>query len=478
MLRAGIVLLLVFLLPSAAHAQKRVGLVIGNSSYQHAGELTNPKNDAADMAAALRMRGFQVIDGFDLNKAMLDRKLRDFATALEGAEVGLFFYAGHGLQVSGQNYIVPVDAELMTASALDFETVRLDLVQRIMERTAPTNIMFLDACRNNPLARNLARALGTRSAAIERGLAPVESGVGTLISFSTQPGNVALDGAGRNSPFAGALVKHISASTDDLSALLIDVRNDVMRETQRKQVPWEHSALTGRFYFSTAANPFAPTAPATLTNSGDVLAAADRALKEGKVALDRKDFDRAVIGFSEAIRLDPNSVTALANRGIAYGNKNDLDKAIADFSNAIRLEPKNSRALNGRGYAYFRKNDLDRALDDYNEAIRLDPNYVVVINNRGLLYLRRRDYDRAFIDFSEAIRLDPNYVHAFSNRGLIYAEKKQFDLAISEFNKALKLNPNYDNALYGRGLAKLKKGDKSGEADIAKARQLNSSIGR
>src|SRR5262249_32902755 len=104
--------------------------------------------------------------------------------------------------------------------------------------------------RNNPLARNLARAMGTRSAEIGRGLAAVESGVGTLISFSTQPGNVALDGSGRNSPFAGALVKRIAFSRDDLNALLIDVRNDVRKETQNKQVPWEHSALTGRFYFN------------------------------------------------------------------------------------------------------------------------------------------------------------------------------------------------------------------------------------
>ena len=112
---------------------------------------------------------------------------------------------------------MPVDAQLSTASALDFEMVRLDLVHRTMEREAQTNILFLDACRDNPLARNLARAMGTRSAEIGRGLAQVESGVGTLISFSTQPGNVALDGAGRNSPFAGALVKQLSTSNDDLT---------------------------------------------------------------------------------------------------------------------------------------------------------------------------------------------------------------------------------------------------------------------
>jgi phosphate transport system substrate-binding protein len=256
MLRAALVLLCLCV-GSAAHAAKRVALVIGNSAYQHAGELANTRNDASDMAAVLRTQGFQVIDGFDLDKSALERKIRDFAAALVGAEVGVFFYAGHGMQVSGTNYLVPIDAGLRTASALDFEMVRLDLVQRTMEREAATNILFLDACRDNPLAPNLARAMGTRSADIGRGLAAAESGVGTLISFSTQPGNVALDGTGRNSPFAGALIKHLRASNDDLSAILIAVRNDVMRETQRRQVPWEHSALTGRFYFT----PNAPNAP-------------------------------------------------------------------------------------------------------------------------------------------------------------------------------------------------------------------------
>src|SRR5262249_40867236 len=144
------------------------------------------------------------------------------------------------------------------AETLEFEMLRVDVVHRIMERLTNTNILFLDACRDNPLTRNLARSMGTRSSEIGHGLAQVEAGVGTLISFSTQPGNVALDGTGRNSPFASALVREVSSSNDDLSAILIAVRNDVMRETQRKQIPWEHSALTGRFYF----NQPAQTAPA------------------------------------------------------------------------------------------------------------------------------------------------------------------------------------------------------------------------
>ena len=247
---------LFFALPLAAQSaaplpanDRRVALVIGNSDYKNSPKLDNPGNDAADMAAALRQLGFQVFEGRDLDKPGMDRIIRDFAEALTGAHAGLFFYAGHGLQVGGQNYLVPIDAKLTSTAALDFEMVRLDLVHRSIEREANTNIIILDACRDNPLARNLARALGTRSSQIGRGLAAVESGEGTLISFSTQPGNVAFDGKGRNSPYTSALLKHIGAPGDDLSTILINVRNDVMKDTERRQVPWEHSALTSRFYF-------------------------------------------------------------------------------------------------------------------------------------------------------------------------------------------------------------------------------------
>lgn len=233
-----------------AVAGRRVALVIGNSGYKFTPPLGNPKNDAADISSAFKTFGVEVFEGVDLDKAGMERLMRDYASALTGAEVGIFFYAGHGLQVNGVNYLVPIDAQLMTASSLDFELVRLDLIQRTMERETPTNILFLDACRNNPLARNLARSLGTRSTEIGRGLATVEAGQGTLISFSTQPGNVALDGVGRNSPFAGALVKHIVKPGDDLSNILIKVRTDVMEATHRSQVPWEHSSLTSQFYFS------------------------------------------------------------------------------------------------------------------------------------------------------------------------------------------------------------------------------------
>ncbi len=245
----------------AASAAKRVALVIGNGAYANAPTLANPKNDAEDIAAALKTLNFTVILGIDLDKRAMDRKILEFAGALSGADAGVFHYSGHGLQVAGVNYLVPVDASLESAAALDFEAVPLALVQRTMERETKTNILFLDACRNNPLTRNLARALGTRSADIGRGLAPAESGVGTLISFSTQPGNVALDGSGRNSPYSGPLAKAIGTPGEDILSVLTAVRNEVLAATSRKQVPWENHALTAKFFFNPAASASAPQAP-------------------------------------------------------------------------------------------------------------------------------------------------------------------------------------------------------------------------
>lgn len=248
---------------AAAHAEKRVALVVGNGAYQHATVLSNPANDAQDLAAALGEVGFDTLLGLDLDKRSFELKVREFARKLGQADVGLLFYAGHGLQVSGQNYLLPVDAKLESERDLDFEAIRLDFVlkQMELERESKTSIVFLDACRDNPIARTLARTMGTRSASVGQGLAQVQSGIGTFIAYSTQPGNVALDGTGRNSPFAAALVKRVKEPGRNLTAVMIDVRKDVLTQTAGKQVPWDHSSLTGDFYFHLASAPSAAPKP-------------------------------------------------------------------------------------------------------------------------------------------------------------------------------------------------------------------------
>jgi hypothetical protein len=234
----------------AASAGGRVALVIGNSAYKFAPRLNNSANDASDIAATLERLGFDVVRGLDLDYTGMREHVLRFSEQLSGADVGLFYYAGHGLQVSGRNYLAPIDVRLESEADLDFRTIDLDLVLRNMTRETRTNIVFLDACRDNPLTAQLARRMGARSAAISRGLAPVVSGVGTLIAFATEPGNVALDGENtRNSPFTAALLDTIERPGLHVGDVMIAVRNQVLKQTNGKQVPWEHSSLTGKFYF-------------------------------------------------------------------------------------------------------------------------------------------------------------------------------------------------------------------------------------
>ncbi len=265
-LRAAVVLWLL-LLSSYAWAEKRVALVIGNSAYQHAPQLANPQNDASDMASKLTGLGFVVVTGHDLDLTGMRRSIREFVGKVEGADVALFFYAGHGLQVNGGNYMIPVDAQLRSNNDLDFEALPIELVLSAMERNAKVNLVFLDACRDNPLAATLARSLGTRSMLVGRGLAKLDTGVGSLIAFATQPGNVALDGAGRNSPFTTALLKHLGTPGQSITDDLIAVRRTVLQVTDGKQIPWDSSSLTGPVVLSPAPVPVTATSPAATADT-------------------------------------------------------------------------------------------------------------------------------------------------------------------------------------------------------------------
>ena len=197
------------------------------------------------------------------------------------------------------------------------------------------------------------------------------------------------------------------------------------------------------------------------------------------VAYVRKgDMDRAIADFSEAIRLDPNYALASSNRGIAYARKGDNDRAIADFNEAIRLDPKSVLAFANRGIAYGKKGDNDQAIADFNEAIRLDPNYALAFFDRGIAYGKKGDNDRAIADYSEAIRLNSNDAMTFNNRGFLYFKKGDSRRAIADFDEAIRLDPKNALAFCNRGNAKLKIKETSGNADIAKARELNASICR
>lgn len=237
-------------LAAPAFAERKVALVVGNSDYVNVPRLPNPRNDASDLIERLKALGFEVIPGLDVDRNTLLRSLANFGRAAEGADVALFFYAGHGLQVNGQNYVVPTDGKVEYEAELDIALVPVSLVMQQLARGSRVNLVFLDACRDNPFAKDLSRTLGTRSSsALGRGLSRIQTASGTFIAFATQPDNVAQDGDGRNSPFTKALLSNIDKAGLSISDLMIEVRNDVMRQTNGKQVPWDSSSLTGRFFF-------------------------------------------------------------------------------------------------------------------------------------------------------------------------------------------------------------------------------------
>jgi uncharacterized caspase-like protein len=242
----------VFPLANPAFSQARVALVIGNGTYQNVPMLANPENDATGIAKTLERLGFDVLLGVDADSVQLRNLVQEFGGMLGEADIALFFYAGHGFQVDGRNYFVPVDADIQSETDVEFEAMDLDLVLRQMDRRAKVKIVLLDACRNNPFETVLTRSMGrSRSAgSLGRGLAPVQPAGGALIGFATDPGAVAFDGVGRNSPFTGALLRHLATPGLEINLLMTRVRADVFAETQEKQRPWTTSSLIGELYLS------------------------------------------------------------------------------------------------------------------------------------------------------------------------------------------------------------------------------------
>ncbi|WP_235981610.1 caspase family protein [Methylobrevis albus] len=237
---------------AAAHADRRVALVLANGAYVNAPPLVNAVRDGEAIRDVLTGLDFEVIAGFDLTKAETQAMIADYATSVRGADVALFFYAGHGMQAGGANYLVPVDAALEDDISLDFETVAVDFVLRQMSRDTGVRLVFLDACRDNPLAA----AFAERSALpAQSGLAEIRvegAGTDTLIAFATSPDAVAFDGAGANSPFSAALVDHLAAANTPLTTVMTRVTGDVYRATGGAQRPWINASLTGEIVLNPA----------------------------------------------------------------------------------------------------------------------------------------------------------------------------------------------------------------------------------
>jgi tetratricopeptide (TPR) repeat protein len=237
-------------------SERRVALVIGTGAYSSAGALPNPAKDAAAIARNLKSMGFEVSEGIDLNRADMTRVVGDFLRNATNAKIAVLFYAGHGVQIDGKNYLLPVDARIENGADLTADMTDLDTILAALDDQVRTNIVILDACRDNPTAKNVTQVAGvSRSVAVRSGLAAPSGlgkgasvGAGTLLAFATAPGQVALDGDGENSPFSSALSRHIGTPGLEVQQMLTRVRAEVVAATRNKQVPWSNSSLLGEVF--------------------------------------------------------------------------------------------------------------------------------------------------------------------------------------------------------------------------------------
>jgi uncharacterized caspase-like protein len=246
LLTALLLLILVISLGYGA-TERRTALIIGNSNYT-IGSLRNPVNDADDMAFTLNRLGFDVILKKNAAQQDMEDAIRDLGDRLKKGGVGLFFYAGHGVQIAGKNYLLPIGARIDRETDVKYRAVDADMVLDEMGNAGnEMNIVILDACRDNPFGKTFRTA--------SRGLAIISSAPrGTLISYSTNPGNVAADGSGRNSPYTASLVKHMATPGLQIEDVFKNVRQDLGKQTGGRQIPWELSSLEGKFYFNDQAS--------------------------------------------------------------------------------------------------------------------------------------------------------------------------------------------------------------------------------
>jgi formylglycine-generating enzyme required for sulfatase activity len=255
---------------TASAPERRIALVIGNAAYQYTAPLNNPVSDAQDIARVLKELQFQVILKTDATLETMADAIFQFGEQLKGGGVGLLYYSGHGMQVKGENYLIPIDANLMREDDIKRKTINArDILDKMDEAKSHLNLVFLDACRNNPFPRSVR--------AVSRGLAGMSAPTGTLLVFATNPDNVAADGVGKNGAYTKHLLQYITQPGLEVGMMLRKIRTAVKDETGGQQVPWENGSIEGEFYFNAmrgvpSVTPLAPSPPTPSPSTGTQVA--------------------------------------------------------------------------------------------------------------------------------------------------------------------------------------------------------------
>ncbi len=497
-----------------AAAEPRVALVIGNSAYgAEMGALPNPANDAALIAQALRKVGFDVIEVTDASQKKMKRAIVDFGQKLTDAgpgTTGLFFYAGHGVQVGGENYLIPVKAQIRREGDVEVEAVPANMVLKQMDFSGSrVSIVILDACRNNPLARSL------RSAT--RGLAEIsDRPTGSFIAYSTAPGQTAADGTGRNSPYSSALAEAIQTPGLGIEEVFRTVRGKVIAATDQQQVPWDASSLTAPFYFlppaAAPATP-APAAQVSMLDTRQVEIAFWNSIKDSQAP---EDFIAYLEQYPKGafVKLARNRIAALGSgkdrepattaaivSGMAAAKPPappaaaapDADTALGiceadDTPDPERLAAcrsavdsgklsgeKQHTAQNELGRAYYTLGQAAEAEAQFQAAIATDPKDAAPYFNTGLILADRQDYAGARRLFDQAARLDPQDPDAVYQRGMAAAALGDLDDARRDLDRAVAMDGKNVNYRDQRAYLRMAAGDLAGaQADVAEAGRADS----
>jgi Caspase domain/Putative peptidoglycan binding domain len=331
----------------AAFADKRVAFVVGNGAYKNVPQLPNPPIDAKTMAGTLRNVGFDVVEGYNLTRDKMTEKLLEFGHKAEGADIAVFYYAGHGIAMGGTNYLLPIDADLKSEADVKLgATINVDVTLDQTMQDAKVKLVFLDACRDNPFAAKMRSAKLSRGLTVDSGLAAMNTGQGTLIAFATSPGQTALDGdKGTNSPFTRALVANITQPGVEIQQAMTKVRAQVNEETDKNQMPWGHTDLTGSVYLN----------PALLPD-----AKADSVQSDAPATVAATPASEMELEFWRSVK-DSNKVEELNAYVTDYPNGAFKSLALARIS-TLQGEPKPTRNLTTDSSSL--SDEADRAAED------------------------------------------------------------------------------------------------------------------
>jgi len=449
-----------FIFPSlicAQSYQKRLALVIGNSNYENGGSLPNPVNDANAIAQALAQVGFEVMKYQDVNQKEMKMAINAFGQKLNGYEVGVFYYAGHGIQSKGTNYMIPIEADLQTEAQIEFDCVAADRVLAHMDLAqVKVNVLIMDACRNNPFERSWHRS------ANGNGLAMMNAPTGSLIAYATAPGKVASDGEGTNGLYTSALLKYLVDPKLTIEQVFKKVRTEVSEKSSGAQVPWETTSLTGDdFYFATSnvfkgkiianevvASNSKSSNSTTKRNMVEVSAdnrkRASDLVSKGHDFYNQENYTRAIELYSEAAQVNPNYDEAYYWRASANYAAKKYKNAIPDYDKAIELNPNNDEAYYYRALTRYNLQEYEKTLSDFDKAIELNPDVASMHYWRGEAKYGLKLYEDAIIDFTKSVELNKNDAYGFNGRANCYYMLKKYKEARIDYTRAIELTP--DNA--------------------------------